>query len=193
MSSGTRAPSTINLFSLLATVLFLVAIALSAGVYFYRGVVQKQIDSASSSLDRAKAAFDPDTINQITRLDTRIEAGKALLGSHVSVTPLFDFLSSVTLKTVRFRDFSFSYLAADKIAVSMKGQAVSYAAVALESDLLNSKKQLKNTILSDMALDTQGTVSFSVSTTIDPKLLSYAPTIAPAGTSTVPSANQQAQ
>ncbi len=203
VSAGTRAPSTINLFSLLATVIFIVAIALSVGVYFYRGVLEKQIASSAASLDRARAAFEPDTINQIIRLDTRIETGKSLLKSHVAVTPLFDFLSAATLKSVRFRDFNFSYLAPDKIGVTMKGQAASYAAVALESDLLNSKKQLKNTILSDMALDAQGTVTFGVSTTIDPSLLSYAPTVtsaapasAPAAAPSVPaptSTNQKAQ
>lgn len=170
-----RAPSAVNLFSLLAAVIFIVALALSGGVYFYRGVLQKQIDASSVSLDRAKAAFEPDTINQIIRLDTRIETGKKLLASHISVTPFFDFLSSVTLKTVRFKDFSFSYPAPDKIAVSMKGQAISYAAVALESDLLNQQKRLKNTLLSDMSLEPAGTVSFSVSTVVDPSLLSYTP------------------
>lgn len=175
MATSSGAPSTINLFSLLATVLFIIAIALSGGVYFYQGIVQKQIDNASASLDRAKAAFEPDTINQIVRLDTRIETGKKLLASHISITPFFDLLSSITLKSVRYKDFSFSYAAADKISVSMKGQATSYAAVALESDLLNTQKRLKNTILTDMTLEPAGTVSFNVSTIIDQGLLAYSP------------------
>jgi len=175
-ATATSAPSTINLFSLLTTVIFIIALALTGGVYFYRGVVQKQITDDKASLDRAKGAFEPDLINQIIRLDTRIETSKQLLASHLSITPFFDFLSGVTLKTVRFKDFDFVYLSKDKIQVTMKGQAQSYAAVALESDLLSSQKVLKNTILSDMTLDPTGTVSFNLTTLIDPALVSYSAT-----------------
>jgi hypothetical protein len=173
--------STISLFSLLSTILFIIVLALAGGVFFYNNLLQKQIDTDKTSLDRAKGAFEPDLINQIIRLDSRIEIGKQLVNSHIAVTPLFNFLSTVTLKSVRFSDFTFTYLAADKILVSMKGQAQSYAAVALESDKLNAQKQLKNTLLSDMTLEPQGTVSFSVITTIDPTLLSYSASIAPTG------------
>ncbi|HEU0080688.1 MAG TPA: hypothetical protein VFQ72_01515 [Candidatus Paceibacterota bacterium] len=167
-----RPSSSISLFVLLATIVFTIAIAAAGGVYFYQGYLQKQIDSAAASLDRAKAAFEPETINRIVRLDTRIETAKKLLSSHVYVTPLFDFLSSVTLKSVRFKDFSFGYLAPDKIGVSMKGQAASYSAVALQSDILNAQKRLSGTLLTDMALEAQGTVAFNLTTNIDPALLS---------------------
>lgn len=176
--------SSISLFSLLSTILFIVVIALAGGVFFYHNLLQKQLDTDRASLERAKGAFEPDTINEIIRLDSRIEIGKQLLNSHVAVTPFFNFLSTVTLKSVRFRDFAFTYLAPDKVLVSMKGQASSYAAVALQSDLLNQQKQLKNNLLTDMALEPTGLVSFSLSTTIDPSLLTYSSSIAPQSSNT---------
>lgn len=168
-----RPTSTVSLFSLLATVLFIVVLALSAGVFFYQNKLQKDIAVDKTSLDRAKGAFEPEVINQIIRLDTRIESAKTILASHLAVTPIFNLLSNATLKTVRFRDFSFSYIAPDKISINMKGQATGYSAVALESDTLNTQKALKNTMLSEMALEPLGTVSFNVSTTLDPSLVSY--------------------
>lgn len=172
---GSRSESSsINLFSLLAITLFVIAIVLSGGAFFYKGLLASQIDANKASLDRAKSAFEPEIIDQIIRLDTRIETSKKLLTSHLAVTPFFDFLSTVTLSTVRFKDFSFSYLASDKIGAEMKGQAESYASVALESDLLNAQKNLKDVIISDMALEPNGTVSFKVQMTVDPGLVSYA-------------------
>ncbi|MBX4209564.1 hypothetical protein KW799_02655 [Candidatus Parcubacteria bacterium] len=171
--AAARPSSPIGLFSLLATIIFLVALALSGGAYFYQGVLKKQIAEGKASLDRAKGAFEPELINQIIRLDTRLETGKNLLASHIAITPFLDFLSTVTLKSVRFKDFNFSYLSPDKITVTMKGQAQSYAAVALQSDLLNAQKQLKNAILSDMALEPTGNVGFSLTATIDPGLVSF--------------------
>lgn len=167
-------PSTINLFSLIATVLFVVSLALSGGVYFYKDLLGKQIEESKVFLKKAQDDIDSDFIKQAIRLDSRIETSKKLLSSHLTITPFFAFLSEITLKTVRFRDFNFSYPAPDKIAVSMKGQALSYSAVALQSDYLNQQKNLKNTIVGDMILDPGGTVSFNVITSVDPKVFSYA-------------------
>lgn len=167
------APAAINLFALIATILFILALALSGGAFFYKSLLVKQIEERKASFDLAKEAFDPAFIQQVTRLDSRIETSKKLFSTHVSATPLFDFLSKITLRSVRFRDFSFAYLAPDQIQVEMKGQAQGYASVALQSDILNSQKYLKNTIIGDMTLESAGTVSFSVSTTIDPTLLLY--------------------
>lgn len=175
---GRSASSSINLFSLLATTLFIVTIALSGGVFFYKNLLAKQISADKVTLERAKGAFEPQLIEQIIRLDTRIETSKKLLAGHLAVTPFFDFLSTVTLGTVRFKDFSFSYLAPDKIGIEMKGQAQNYSSVALESDLLNSQKYLKDTIVGDMALEPTGAVSFKVTSTIDPNLISYSAALA---------------
>jgi len=169
----TRSPRTINLLSLLATILFVLAVAISAATFLYNNLLIKQIAANKDSLDKARGAFDPELIQQMIRRDTRIETSKNLLKSHLSITPFFDLLASITLKSVRFRDFSFTYLASDKILVSMKGQARDYASVALESDLLNQQKYLKGTVLGDMSLEPTGTVGFTVSTTVDPALISY--------------------
>jgi len=188
------AKSPINLFSLLATVLFITALALSGGAYFYQRLLFNQLIENKASLERAKDAFDPDTINEIIRLDTRIETAKKLLDSHIAVTPLFDFISSITLQSVRFRDFTFSYLGEDQIQVQMRGIGQNYASVALQSDLFNEQKSLKNTMVGDVALDPKGIVGFSVSTIIDPSVISYdkslgsseAPIEESAGTTTLP-------
>lgn len=173
MSSPTRSSSSIGLLPLLATVIFVCAIALSGLAYFYKGLVEKQIVQDKASLDRAKDAFDPELIDEVIRLDARLSTGKSLLANHLAITPLFDYLSSITLRSVRFRSFDFAYLAPDKIQVTMKGQALSYAAVALQSDVFSAEKSLSNTLLSEMALESNGTVSFNVVTTIAPSLISY--------------------
>ncbi|MFA6158777.1 MAG: hypothetical protein WC763_04130 [Candidatus Paceibacterota bacterium] len=178
VKSGSSSP--INLFTLISTVLFFAMIAVSAGAFLYKGLLVKQIGGGKASLDRARDAFDPELISQIVRLDSRINTAKALMASHVTVNPLFDFVSSITLQTVRFKNFNFSYLAPDKIQVSMTGQTRSYASVALQSDTLNEQKSLKNVTIGDMVLDASGSISFDVTAVIDPTVLSYSTSIAPA-------------
>lgn len=172
--STSQAPTKIiNLFALIATLIFISTLALAGGVYFYDNLLLTQIDESKATLERAKNAFEPDTINKIIRLDTRIGVAQGLLNEHLATSYLFDIISASTLKTIRFKNFSFQYLAKDKILVSMKGQAQSFTSVALESDTLNKIKNLKDTIISDLALDSSGTVSFLVTTTVDPSAIVY--------------------
>ena len=188
-AGGYRASSTINLFSLLAVTLFIIALVLSGAAFFYKSLLAKQIQSNKATLERAKGAFDPELIERIIKLDSRIETSKKLLSEHLALSPFFDFLATVTLQTVRFRDFSFSYLAKDKIKVEMKGQAESYASIALESDLLNSQKYLNGVVVGDMALEPSGLVSFKVEAPVNPALISYSASIAeqtPARSESVP-------
>lgn len=163
----------ISLFSLIATIFFIIGIVLTGGMFFYKQLVLKQIETGKTELNAAKGAFEPEVIKDLVRIDSRLTAGNALLTNHVAVTPLFDFLSSVTLRSVRFKDFTFTYLASDKIQVQMKGQAQNYASVALQADLLSEQTSLTGTVLSDMTLEPTGTISFNVVTTVNPSLVSY--------------------
>ena len=172
----------INLFSLIATIFFVFALVLTGGAFFYKQLVIKQIESSKQALEDAKGAFEPEVIKDLIRLDSRLEAGKSLIENHVAVTPLFDFLSSVTLKSVRFKDFTFEYLASDRIQVEMKGQAQNYASVALQADLFSEQASLRDTVLSDMTLEPTGTISFNVVTVVDPSVVSYSALFVPADT-----------
>lgn len=176
-TTSSRSSSTVNLLTLVSTIIFVTTLALSGAAFFYKGIVAKQIESDKQTLERARGSFDPELIEQITRLDTRIETARTLLASHISVNPLFDFISTITLPSVRFRDFDYSYLSPEKISISMTGQARNYASVALQSDVLNAQKNLKEVTIGDMSLSGAGDISFSVSATVDPKVLLYSATL----------------
>lgn len=170
---GIGTPSSINLFSVIAITIFLVGVVLSAGVFFYSRLLDNQIVMEKQSLDRAKDAFEPELIEQIVRMDSRIETSKKLIASHTILSPFFNLLSNLTLRSIRFKDFLFSYSAADNIKVEMKGEAESYTAIALEADLFGSQKYLKDTVVSDLALEPNGNVSFKIMSKIDKNLVSY--------------------
>jgi hypothetical protein len=174
VGGANRNSSPINLFTLLGTVVFIAALAMSGGAFFYQKILVKQIEKNQADLNRAKDDFDPETINAIVRFDARAQTGKKLLESHIAVTPIFDFISQITLESVRFRDFEFTYISPTDIEVEMKGLAQSYTSVALQSDILNEQKNLKETIISDMSLESTGNVAFNVSTKLNAELLSYA-------------------
>lgn len=175
--SRVSAPANINLFALIATVIFVTTLAAGGAAFFYKNLLAKQIEADKASLERARGAFDPELINQIVRFDTRIETAKKLLQSHVSVGPLFQFIADITLPSVRFNNFEFTYLSPEEVQVSMTGQARNYASVALQSDVLNEQKNLTEVTIGDMDLGNAGDISFSVSAKVSPELLRYSSTL----------------
>jgi hypothetical protein len=167
--------SAASLFFLFAFIIFMASLASAGGVFIYSEIIKKNINEGKAQLTLNKNAFDPNTISQITRLNDRINAADALLKKHKSVSTLFLVLSNSTLKNVRFSDFNYAG-ADDKIVLSMRGQAISYETVALQAKEFtnpNLKNVFKSPLFGDLTLDTQGNVSFSFTTGVDPLLVDY--------------------
>jgi hypothetical protein len=172
MVAETRAKTGISLFFLISLIVFLTSLALGAAVYLGQKQLITNLEKDRALLARNQDAFEPLTIETLTRLDRRIEASKRLLEQHVTVSPVFALLEEKTLQTVRFRSFSFTTTPAG-IVLAMAGQARNFSSVALQSDVLGSSPFLKNTIVADLNLTSDGSVSFGFRSMIDQKLVLY--------------------
>jgi hypothetical protein len=164
-----------SLFFLFSFILFMASLAAAGGVFIYGSIMDRNIKEGDKQLTLNKNAFDPNTIKEITRLNDRINAANVLLKQHKGVSTLFYVLSQTTLKNVRFTEFSYT-AADDKINLTMKGQAFNYETIALQAKAFTDpalKNVFRSPIFSDLTLDSQGNVSFSFSTGIDPFLVDY--------------------
>jgi len=167
-----RKPS-VGLYFIISVIVFLLATAGSVGVIVYKAYVEGGIESKAVSLQRAKEAFDPRLIDDLSRLDNRIESSGNILSSHIALTPLFDLLEELTLKNVRFEQFEFLVLDSGEMTLVMTGEAVNHATVVLQSDLLGQSRFLKDQIFSDINPDRSGNIGFSLEATVDPSLVSF--------------------
>jgi hypothetical protein len=172
-STNRRKKSFSGFLFITSTIILIVSIAFSIGVFSYKKIVEQSIESKAVSLKRAKEAFDPGLIEDLTRLDNRIENTKKILDSHISITPLLEFFEEFTLKNVQFSQFEVSLLDSSQINLLMEGRARDYATVVAQSDLLGQSRFLKNQIFSDVNLDNFGNVGFSFEAIIDPNLTSF--------------------
>ena len=171
----------VNLFSLISIVVFLLIVGLSATVFFYKAHVVSSILEMDESLVASRKSFEPDFINEASRLNARIEGARGLLSSHRALSPLFDLLEKKTLETVRFQDFNFTAKEGKDSMLAMKGQARSFNAVALQSDVLGAERSFKDPIFSNFTLNESGDVLFDFRTTIAPELLRYRETVLGSG------------
>src|SRR3989344_4694145 len=86
-------------------ILFTVLIA-AGGLYFYKGLTQKKKESMEKNLLVAQARFEPARIAELQVLDKRLRAGAEILANHIAVTPIFEALQALTLKTVLFSNLT---------------------------------------------------------------------------------------
>jgi hypothetical protein len=156
----------------LAVFIFTFAILLSLGVFGYEFYLKANISKMTGNLATARASLEPETIKQISDLDSRIISTRDLLESHIVLSPLFDYLENSTLKGVRFTQFQ--YQTTEKgLELSMRGQARGYSAVALQSDIFNKGQYFDEPIFADLDLDERGNVTFSFRALVDPSIVSY--------------------
>ncbi len=160
-----------NIFSVIATILFLIPMFVCGGLFVYEKIVQSQIVGASKELDAARTAFEEDKIHELIDAGSRLNSIRGMLNKHLAVSELIFLLQNFTVKTIQFSNFTFTNKNGAKI--SMDGESVSYNAVAKQSELFASSGFLFNSTFSDFALAQNGLVKFKYIGSVSPKLISY--------------------
>jgi hypothetical protein len=165
--------SGVNLIALGSVVIFTLALGASAAVFLYGAYLKGNIAAKEKTLAKEKEAYEPATIEELRRLDGRIESAKDLLKNHVALSGLLGYLSKATLESVRFTSFEYSYAADGTIKLSMDGEAESFGSIALQSDEFAKSRYVKEPIFSNLNLDQDGNVVFDFTASVEPSLVSY--------------------
>lgn len=156
----------------IAITIFVVSLLLSVGVFFYHRYVLADIEQKQQQLAQARDAFDTELIEELARLDRRLDTAGELLDRHIVLTPLFSELGRTTLRSVRFTDFSFSD-SGGRLNVELSGVALDYAGLALQSDMFGQSDMIKNPIFSGFEVDESGDIGFNVTFSVDEEMLRY--------------------
>lgn len=163
----------VGLFFLLSLVLFIASLVSAGAAFAYTQYLHTAVVSKSESLERAEGAYDPGVIQDLIRMDARINSADKLLNKHVSASTLFAFISTQTLEQVAWSSFEYSLQTDGSATISMSGLADTFSSVALQSDQLGGNKLLKDVIFSGIGASTGGGISFGVKATVDPSVLLY--------------------
>lgn len=170
----------INIFSVISTLLFIVAIVSYGGLFFYKHILLSQIEGLQSSLSRAKESFEPETISELQLFDKRISVSKEVIANHTVLSPFFKYLAELTIPNIQYVKFAEELSPAKKgFSVKMSGLAKDYKSIALQAEVFNSAKgkYFKDVVFSNLVLsddkDKKGYIGFDVAFLVDPSLLSY--------------------
>ncbi|OGG53496.1 hypothetical protein A2851_04220 [Candidatus Kaiserbacteria bacterium RIFCSPHIGHO2_01_FULL_53_29] len=171
--SARRSGGGLNDLLLLCGIVLLVAsAALAVGVFLYQQFLATESASKLVQLERARSAFEPSLIQQLTRLDDRMHAADAILGVHLAPSVFFSALEQATLQTVSFQTLDFTAPDTQHIALKMVGVAQSVNSIALQADLFSKNGVITSPIFSNIARQQDG-VHFDLSAVVNPAAIRY--------------------
>lgn len=165
----------ISLLTVIA-IFALFTVGLSTGaLYFYKGIATKNLDKMKADLSKAEKRFEPSKISDLQVLDKRINASNQILSKHIAISPIFQALQEITMKSVRFTkfDYDFSGDKNSRINVKMSGVTLGYSHLALQSDLFAQNKNFIDPVFSNLALNESGNVIFDLNFSVDPSFVDY--------------------
>lgn len=174
--SATSTHKTVGIFSLLGGILFVASVAMAGFTYFYNTQTQKVFTEKKSQIMSSQNAIDTQFLDEVKELNNRILASNGILKKHVAVSPIFQTLSDLTLKSVRYTSFEYVVNQSEKgqtIDVKLNGVAKSYTAIALQSDAFSTNKNLQDPIFSGLTLDEKGNVKFILTFSVKPEFIKY--------------------
>lgn len=172
-TTGGRHARTSVFFMICASV-FAVSLLAAGGAFAYQKILANRLIKMNNDLVAARAAFEPAFIEELQRMDIRIETAKTVLAGHRAISPLFSLLEKETLATVRFNKFSFSEdLNEGGVRLALVGEAAGFNSIALQSDVFAKNGEFLNPVFSDFDVDKSGIVHFSFAATVAPEFVLY--------------------
>lgn len=168
------APS-VSVITVISLFAFFAVLVGTGALYFYKGVLEKNIVEMKSTLEKTQNRLEPATIAELSTLDNRLIAATKILENHVAVTPIFEALQAITMKTVRFTSFEYT-LPADSgalVLVKLGGVAIGYRSVALQADLFAKNENFIDPVFSNLQLDDKGNVVFDLTFSVDSGFINY--------------------
>lgn len=182
----------VGLLTIISFFLFFAMVISLGGLYFYKTSLVKSISAMEKDLTIAKNRFEPEKITQLQTLDKRLSASSDILSQHISISPVFEVLGEITMKSVRYTKFSYELGEGsnDNVLIKLSGVATGYRSVALQSDLFSKNKNIIDPVFSNLSLDEKGNVVFELAFSVDPSFVDYTQTIKTEGGGTsVPPTN----
>ncbi len=182
VQSPVETRSSVSLVSTVSFLILLLSILLAGGTYGYEKLLDNEINrpcpdpnqvetrgcGLEASLNKERQALDEGLLTEFKRLATKLNLASSLISNHLTILPMIDLLSELTLENVRYTNFDYN-----NTTITISGLAKSYDDIAVQSNVFDKEKMIKGFIFSDLNLDNQGNVVFKLVMNVDPRLLDF--------------------
>lgn len=165
-------PSSVSLLAIIGVTVFIVVIAIGAGVYLYNQNLKADLTELDSQIADRKASFELGKVDEVKLFNRRVTSAKEILGRHVAFSQFFSVLEENTMPNVAFKSLSYN-LAGENPRIELRGIADGFSAIALQSDAFIARPELSDHVFSNFELKDNGFVEFNYSVTVARTSISY--------------------
>jgi hypothetical protein len=160
-----------NLFLIIAGVALGLTVAVAVATFLYDQLLKNEESAKAAQIVAAQKSVNEDTVNQLVRLQSRLNDSETLINQHIVLTQFFNLLGSITSQTVHFDGVKIQ-VADDRSAhITMTGEATDFNALASESNTFASEQYIKSAIFSNINVNKDNNVSFTLDADLDPALV----------------------
>ncbi|HBD24578.1 MAG: hypothetical protein A2566_03485 [Candidatus Zambryskibacteria bacterium RIFOXYD1_FULL_40_13] len=174
--SGVKIVHSTNIFSVIATVIFIITVLMAGGLFFYKNILANQIKESEKKLAEAQDAYALSSIKELLDVSARITSANSLLNKHVAVSKVLVLIGDLTVRKLRFTDLTYT-IKNNIPTVAISGEVQTYNALAEQQDKFLKNEFIKNPTFSNFNLGDNGYIIVDFSTNIDPNFVSYKSTI----------------
>jgi len=177
MSAPSRRPGTdfSSTFGFIGYFILGFVFLLALGVFFYGRILAATQVSRDAALLKAEKAIDPAAIEGFVQLRNRLNASQTLLANHTAFSGFLSSLGKLLPSGVRFISLHISIDSAGVARVEGTGTARSFNALAAASTAFATDGRIRDVIFSNISVNKDSSVSFGLSATLDPKIITFAP------------------
>ena len=173
LEKGFSHSANISLFGSISRLLFFVVFLGSLGMFGYKFMVKRNIDSLKLEIVEAEKGIDRSTIKEMSDFSEKVRAIDKILVNHQAVSNFLSLLGESSVTSLEFSDFTYSGLPDGSLEVVLKGRARDYASIALQEDVLSKEENIRTLSFGPMTLESTGTVAFSLRAVIEPRVTLY--------------------
>lgn len=148
---------------------------LALGVFFYGRILEADKVAKDKELQTKVQAINPKTVESFVRLRDRLTSGATLLNSHVAFSGFFLALEKILPTTVRFDTLHLALDASGPAKIDGSGVAKNFNALAAASIAFAADGRIKDAIFSDININKDNSVSFSLAATLEQSIIIFLP------------------
>lgn len=176
----------VGLFSVLAWIIFVISLCLALGVFLYNLYLNNSITNLTNTINTTEQEYAASsaTLATYSRMDDRLKTASELLNAHIAASPIFAFLEQNTAQNVRLNSFTFAYVngatpgTPNSVDITLSGEAKSFNSLGVQDDVFSGNPIVQNPVVSNIGLDADGNVTFSLAATIAPGSFAYSSVLA---------------
>jgi hypothetical protein len=146
---------------------------LALGLFAYGRILSVNLERKDAALAEAEKNIDTTTVESFVKLRNRLDYSGTLLGKHVALSRFFAALEDILPATVRFNSLHVNIDQNGYVKVEGTGTAKTFNALAAVSTAFAQDGRIKDAIFSKITVNANNTVSFALTGSLDPKLVSY--------------------